>query len=209
MPLPSTRSATPDAAPVASPSPSAPAPVAAAAAKFALVLPPTEEPNRALLTALVDRAVRDTSRATGRPAPDDLKLVFHPSSGSFGRETGEPWWSAARTRGSRIDLQPPDVLNQRGTLESTIRHEMAHVLTEPILQGRPLWVREGAAMHFAGEQPPQALAEPEGSVRKITCPSDLDLQRPASAAQARQSYGLAAACFERALATAGDWTKVR
>ena len=118
MPPPSTRAATPDAAPVASPSPSAPAPVAAAAAKFALVLPPTEEPNRALLTALVDRAVRDTSRATGRPAPDDLKLVFHPSSGSFGRETGEPWWSAARTRGSRIDLQPPDVLNQRGTLDS-------------------------------------------------------------------------------------------
>ncbi len=189
--------------------PAAPAAAPGVTAKFSLVLPPTEEPNRTPLTARIDRALRDTARATGRVVPDDLKLVFHPSSGSFGRETGEPWWSAARTRGNRIDLQPPDVLDQRGVLDSTIRHEIAHVLTDPVLQGRPMWVREGAAMHFAGEQAPQALAQPDGSSRRLACPSDLDLQRPASAAQARQSYGLAAACFERALATAGDWTKVR
>ena len=204
-------SATPVAAsPAAVPSAAVSPPVVASATTaFSLVLPPTEESNRAPLTAIVDRAIRDTARATGRPAPTDLKLVFHPSSGSFGRETGEPWWSAARTRGSRIDLQPPDVLNQRGVLESTIRHEVAHVLTEPVLTGRPMWVREGAAMHFAGEQPPQGLVRGDGSDRKVGCPSDLDLQRPASAAQARQSYGLAATCFERALSATGDWTKVR
>lgn len=172
------------------------------------MLPPTEEPNRTPISARIDRAIRDTARATGRPVPDDMMLVFHPSSGSFGRETGQPWWTAARTRGRRIDFQPPDVLDQRGVLDSTIRHEVAHVLTDPVLQGRPMWVREGAAMHFAGEQPPQALAQADGSSRRLACPSDLDLERPASAAQARQSYGLAAACFERALRTVGDWKRV-
>jgi hypothetical protein len=70
-------------------------------------------------------------------------------------------------------------------------------------------VKEGAAMHFAGEPPPAALVNADGTIRVVTCPSDLDLQRPKSAALARQAYGLAAACFARALAEKGDWTKVR
>ena len=157
---------------------------------------------------MIDRALADVTRAAGRGAPADLRIVFHPSAASFQRETGESWWSAARTRGSRIDLLPPDVLRGRGTFDATVRHEIAHVVTGPVLDGRPMWVQEGAAMHFAGEPPPQSLVEADGSIRRVTCPSDLDLRQPASAAMARQAYGLAAACFERALAGTGDWTRV-
>jgi hypothetical protein len=122
---------------------------------------------------VIDRALVDVTRAAGRGAPADLRIVFHPSAASFQRETGESWWSAARTRGSRIDLLPPDVLRDRGTLDATVRHEIAHAVTGPVVDGRPMWVQEGAAMHFAGEPPPQSLVEADGGIRRVACPSDL------------------------------------
>ena len=148
--------------------------------------------------------------ATKRPVPPGLRIVFHPSAASFQRETGESWWSAARTRDARIDLQPPTVLRDRGTLETTLRHELAHLITAPVVAGRPEWIKEGVAMHFAGEPPPQSLVGPDGIPRRVQCPSDADLQKPASAALARQAYGRAAACFERALVeNGGHWEDVR
>ena len=62
-------------------------------------LPAGAEPERGALTDFARRALADLSRATGRPAPAGLHLVFHPSADSFRRETGEPWWTAARTSG--------------------------------------------------------------------------------------------------------------
>ena len=182
--------------------PSTPAP-------YVLILPASAEADRAAISGVIDRALADVTKAAGRGAPAELRIVFHPSAASFQRETGESWWSAARTRGTRIDLLPPDVLRDRGTFDATVRHEIAHAVTGPVLDGRPMWVQEGAAMHFAGEPPPQSLVEADGSIRRVTCPSDLDLRQPASAAMARQAYGLAAACFERALAGTGDWTRVK
>ena len=159
--------------------------------------------------AFARRVLADLTRATGRPAPAGLRLVFHPSVESFIRETGEPWWTAARTRGVRIDLLPPSVLRQRGTLESTLRHELAHVLTAASLEGRPEWVKEGVAMHFAGEPPPASLLDAGGVPRRVRCPIDDDLRRPVSAASARQAYGLAAACVARALSDGARWQDIR
>jgi hypothetical protein len=175
-----------------------------------LVLPASAEAHRTAIDGVVTRSLEALRTATGQPIPPDLQVVFHPSPASFQRETGESWWSAARTRGARIDLQPPDVLRDRGTLEITIRHELAHVLTATVVADRAEWIKEGAAMHFAGEPPPQSLIGPDGIPRRVHCPSDADLQRPASAALARQAYGLAAACFERALVeNGGKWDSVR
>ena len=135
--------------------------------------------------------------------------MFHPSADSFRRETGEPWWTAARTSGARIDLLPPAVLRERGTVESTVRHELAHALTGPALEGRPEWVKEGVAMHFAGEPAPASLLGADGIPRRVKCPSDDDLRRPVSAASARQAYGLAAACVARALGEGARWQDIR
>jgi stage II sporulation protein D len=185
------------------------APPAIRAPSFTLSLPPSAEPERAALTALAQRAVDELARVTGRQATSDLQLVFHPSADSFRRETGEAWWMAARTRGARIDLLPPAVLRERGTVESTLRHELAHVLTGPVLEGRPEWVKEGVAMHFAGEPSPASLLGADGVPRRVKCPSDDDLRRPVSAASARQAYGLAAACVTRALAQGLRWQDIR
>ncbi len=95
-------------------------------------------------------------------------------------------------------MLPPAVLRERGTVESTLRHELAHVLTGPALEGRPEWVKEGVAMHFAGEPPPASLVG-DGTPRRLKCPSDDDLRRPVSAVSARQANALAAACVARAL----------
>ena len=159
---------------------------------------------------MVARELDVMRTATKQAVPAELRIVFHPSPASFQRETGESWWSAARTRGARIDLQPPDVLRDRGTLETTLRHELAHIMTAPVVAGRAEWVKEGAAMHFAGEPPPQSVIGADGIPRRTHCPSDAELQRPASAALARQAYGRAAACFERALVeNDGRWEDVR
>jgi len=180
------------------------------AVAFRLLLPASAEPSRSAIEGLVARSVDAMSKASGRQIPPGLQIVFHPSAASFQRETTESWWSAARTRGARIDLQPPDVLRDRGTLESTLRHELAHVLTAPVVANRAGWIKEGVAMHFAGEPPPQSLIGPDGIPRRVHCPSDADLEHPASAALARQAYGRAAACFERALVeNGGKWEDVR
>jgi SpoIID/LytB domain protein len=177
---------------------------------FELVLPPSAEPNRTAIEAMVARELDAMRTATKQAVPAELRIVFHPSPASFQRETGESWWSAARTRGARIDLQPPNVLRDRGTLETTLRHELAHIMTAPVVAGRAEWVKEGAAMHFAGEPPPQSVIGADGIPRRTHCPSDAELQRPASAALARQAYGRAAACFERALVeNGGRWQEVR
>jgi SpoIID/LytB domain protein len=201
----------PDArkAPEAPDGPKAPEAPKAPKEPFVLTLPPSAEPERTALSAFARRALADLTRATGQPAPAGLRLVFHPSVDSFQRETGEPWWTAARTRGLRIDLLAPAVLRQRGTLESTLQHELAHVLTATPLEGRPEWVKEGVAMHFAGEPPPASVLDASGVPRRVRCPTDDDLRRPVSAAAARQAYGLAAACVARALADGVRWPDIR
>jgi stage II sporulation protein D len=188
------------------PRPSSPAPVPAT--RVALALPASSEPERAALTSFVAEAVARLSRATALPAPPELRVVVHPSSQSFQRETAEPWWSAARTRGSRVDLVPIPVLRARGTLEATLRHELAHIVTEPVLTAAPRWVKEGVAMYFAGEPPPASLLDGE-IPRRVKCPTDDELSRPVSAATAREAYGRAAACVARAIAEGKDWRGLR
>jgi hypothetical protein len=178
------------------------------ASAVAIQLPASAEPDRAALASFVRTALADLARLTGRPVPAGVRLVFHPSAESFRRETNEPWWSAARTAGTRVDLLPLPVLRSRGTVESTLRHELVHLLTGPALDGRPEWVREGVAMHFAGEPPPSSLLDGAGRPRRVRCPSDADLRQPVSAASARQAYGLAAACVARALFEGKAWSEL-
>jgi hypothetical protein len=213
--------AVPPPQPVAPARSAAPAPAAASRAAAAssppktparvvsVQLPSSAEPERAALSAFAERALADLARATGRPAPAAVQIVVHPSAESFRRATGEPWWSAARTSGTRVDLLPLPVLRERGTAETTLRHELAHLLTAPALEGQPEWVREGVAMHFAGERPPASLLDANGAPRRVRCPDDDALRRPVSAAAARAAYGLAAACVARALFEGRDWREIR
>jgi len=164
-----------------------------------LELPESDEGERGSLQALLDRSLADLRTQTGVEAPDALRVRFHPTVESFRRSTGRPWWVAAATRDGRIELLPVGVLRRRGTLASTVRHELAHAFLDPYLQGRPLWVREGAAMFFAGEAAGSAVA---------TCPSDQDILTAASAEAMHEVYARAASCFAREIKKGRTWREV-
>jgi hypothetical protein len=68
----------------------------------------------------------------------------------FRDAAGEPGWVAATTRGRTIQSQPADVLKQAGTLESTLRHELLHMLIEAHAKpGTPVWFREGLVLYLS------------------------------------------------------------
>ena len=150
---------------------------------------------------LPQRAMDDISREAGVVPPAEVPLEFLPTVEAYQRVTGQPWWTAASTRDNRITLLPVSVLRQRGILDRTVRHEIAHVLTAPRLAGRPLWVVEGAAIFFAGE----LLAPPDD----VACPADDELARSRSAEALRDAHARAGACFGRATASGLSWQAVR
>ena len=191
-------------APTASPRVSAPsrAPVDALA-DVLVALPAAEDRERARVVQLVRAAREAIGAKTGAKAPVVIRVTVHPSVEAFGRATGQPWWVAGSSEGANIDLLPLAILRQQGQLERTIRHEVAHVLLDSALAGRPLWVREGAAFYFA---------DPRGATDAPTrggCPGDEEFLRPLSAGAHRSAYARAATCFSRAMAQGRRWTDVK
>jgi hypothetical protein len=102
------------------------------------------------------------------------------------------------------------VLRERGVLDRTIRHQLVHVMTNAPLSERPLWVREGAAIYFAG-----APAVPGGKDARpvvpprTSCPGDAELLRPVSVGALTSAYARAQACFARQMAQRRSWRDVR
>jgi hypothetical protein len=84
-------------------------------------------------------------------------------------------------------------------LTPTLRHELSHALTFDALADRPLWVREGVAMHFAGPEAAD-VADAESP-----CPTQTDLQRSGSANALAHARRRALACVERALNAGTPW----
>jgi stage II sporulation protein D len=81
-----------------------------------------------------------------------LEIRLNESTGDFTSRTGQPWWAAAATKGNRIELQPAQILKQRGVLMTTLRHELAHVVIDAVSHDRaPRWLSEGFAIYLAGE----------------------------------------------------------
>lgn len=173
-----------------------------------LALPATEEKERASAIRAIRAARDEIAAAAGVRPPASIRVIVHPTVESFGRATGQPWWVSGATEGSSIDLLPLAILQQRAQLERTVRHEVAHVLLDGALAGRPLWVREGAALYFAG--PPESRnpgdVPPPG---RGGCPADGELLRPASAGAHRAAVARADACFRRAIARGTRWSDVR
>jgi hypothetical protein len=179
-------------------------------------MPVGEEGARLSLMTLVRRARDEMATATGQTAPAVLRLTVHPTVESFGRATGQPWWVSGATSGAEISLLPVAILEQRGQLERTVRHEVAHALLDSILAGRPMWVREGAANYFSQTAglSAEALKKAEVGSRtagspRVTCPTDAELLRPVSAGAQRDAYARAAACFARQIGSGKKWTEVR
>lgn len=115
-----------------------------------------------------DRQVLTTGEAVNRNVAAQLgwpslpvTIRVYPDLDAFRNATGEPGWVAARTSGQTIDLQPATVLQTRGILAQTLRHEVLHVAIErQAAPGLPVWFREGLVEYLAAPAKTQPTAQP-------------------------------------------------
>ena len=102
-----------------------------------------------VVLATAERLARSLTVRTGWPVPAGTAIRVYPDLDSFRNVTAEPGWVAAHTDGSRIDLQPVRVLRDKGALESTLAHELVHVMMGPVESpGLPVWFREGVTAYL-------------------------------------------------------------
>jgi SpoIID/LytB domain protein len=208
------------AAAAARPSPVPPSAAAGAApasratsplsSSIALILPDEDEGERESIAPLADQARTDIARALAVTAPPRVVVRFHPTTASYERATGQSWFTSGAVVGGELHLLPLAVLRERGVLERTIRHELVHVMADPLLRDRAAWVREGAAIYFAGRRPIPGEPEPAAYRQsRLPCPFDVDLLRPVSAGALSNAFAGALACFSRQLDAGKRWRDVR
>jgi SpoIID/LytB domain protein len=168
-----------------------------------LQLPERSAKEHDAILSRIRQALAELTRATGETVTTLIDVIVHPTVESFGRATGREWWTSAASRLEAgrwtLDLVPLEPLMRDGRLEPTLRHELAHVVIDARLRERPMWAREGLAMHFAGDTP---------SPIDGPCPVDGELRRPASREAMASSYRRARGCVERALASGVNWRDV-
>jgi len=194
--------------------PSDPRPAArpAAAAGVLLTLPDGDEGQRDGILQQTLRARDELARTLRVSSPAAVTLRFHATTDDYERATGQPWFTSATAVRGELHLLPLAVLRDRGVLERTIRHELVHLMTDSVLATRQQWVREGAAIYFAGVQPiagdvpqrPVFVPSPRAS-----CPDDNELRQPVSVGALSNAYARARACFARQLAAGRTWRDVR
>lgn len=175
--------------------------VPAAPADVVLSLPEGDDGERPVVAALVRRERDRMTKLLAAGTPATITVRFQPTTEAFERATGTPWYALGAVKDGELHFIPLVVLRDRGILEKTVRHQLVHLLADPLLAGRPAWVREGLAMHFAeeaGEPPARAV-----------CPSDVELLRPTSIGALGDASMRARACAERQLASGKSWKDLR
>ena len=194
-------------------SPSSPSRSASPGAADVLVsLPAGDEGERAAMIALAARARDDLANTLGVPVPPRVSLRFHPTTSAYEQATGQPWFTLAVVMNGEIHLLPPAILRDRGGIERSVRHAMVHLLADAILSRQRLWVREGAAVHFADpataptERSPLMPGSPQAPA---SCPGDAELEHPASIGALSTAYARARACFARQLLSGRSWREVK
>jgi hypothetical protein len=155
------------------------------------------------------RARDDLARALGVPPPPRVTLRFHRTADEYERATGRAWFTSGAVVNGELHFLPLAVLRERGLLDRTIRHELTHALTDSVLAGRPAWVREGAALYFAGDATPVVVQRPAFAAQGKSCPSDTDLLQPVSVGALSNAYARARACFARQVQSGRSWRDVR
>ena len=161
----------------------------------------TTRPNRdQSLLPLATRFLHEAEESAGLIYRAKPRLKVYATVAEFRNATGEPGWIAASTRGRTIQLQPSDVLRDDGSLESTLHHELLHMLIESYAKaGTPRWFREGLVLYLTApnEATPQRAAFGDAAEldRMLRDPhSEEDLRRAYGEARARvaqlvQQYG--------------------
>jgi stage II sporulation protein D len=114
------------------------------------------------------------------------QLRVFPTLDGYRNTTGQPGWVAAFTRGHTISLQPPSVLRGKSVLQSTLRHELVHLLLESRAHAdTPLWFREGLTLFLS--DPDRHEAPVNMSAQEI----EAGLEHPTSRESLERCYAAA------------------
>ena len=163
-----------------------------------------------------DRPIDGAGAQRHRPGPSSCgaRARYHPLPSDDGELRAcdrSALVYVGRGRRRRAAPVPLASLRERGVLDRTIRHELVHLMADPILRERSAWVREGAAIYFAGWGPVPGDARPTTlSLRsRMACPGDADLLRPVSPGALSNALASSLACFSRQMDAGKTWRDVK
>ena len=180
--------------------------------RVVLTLPEGDEGERTAIVRQVTRARDEIAKALGVPPPARVAVRFHPTTDAYERATNQPWFTSGAVVDGTLHLLPLAVLRERGVLDRTIRHELVHMMTNDALASRPAWVREGAAIYFAGERPLAGEVTQRPAYRpdpRASCPADRELLQPVSVGALANAFARARACFVKQVDAGRNWKDVR
>jgi stage II sporulation protein D len=164
-----------------------------------ILLTTRPERDRALLP-IAARMMHEAEENTRLVYEGAAKLKVYGTVAAFRDATGEPGWIAASTRGRTIRMQPIDVLRDAGTLGSTLRHELLHMLVEEHAKaGTPLWFREGLVLYLTEPNANPKSSAPFDGIAAL----EKALRSPSSEQEMRQAYADAQARVARLAAKNG------
>jgi stage II sporulation protein D (peptidoglycan lytic transglycosylase) len=182
---------------------------------FRLIYPQTTKPEEAeqvlqlLESTRADLMQRVAAAGIESHFPN-LDILFNETTGDFVGRTRMPAWAAAATKNNTIELQPLKTLKQRRVLETTLRHELAHVLIESVGRGQsPRWLAEGMALHLAGEGKLIERYAPESQISAETI--ERMLATANSSTEMRTAYAAAYKSVRDLIRTEGEskiWKRI-
>lgn len=110
----------------------------------------TDPEGNSSIFPVAERLLREAEDNVGWRLPFRVRLQVFSTLDKYRDTTGQPGWVAASTRGQTIRLQPLADLRKRSILESTLRHELYHLLVEThAARNIPLWLREGLTLYLS------------------------------------------------------------
>lgn len=178
-------------------------PPVASGSEVTVLLREGDEDEREAIVALTARARDDLAKRLGVPSLPRVTLRFHPGTDDYERATRVAWFTSTSRVDDELHFLPLAVLRDRGVLERVIRRALVRLMTDEALGGRPMWVREGAALYYA------EVPTLDRDVPRTRCPRDVELLSPVSAGALNDAYTRARACFARQIASDRPWREVR
>jgi stage II sporulation protein D len=144
----------------------------------------TRPDDDASILPIAERILKEDEVAIGWKAGAGVRLQVYATLDSYRDTTGQPGWVAASTRGKTIRMQPLAELQKRSIVESTLRHEIFHVLVEAKAKtATPLWFREGIVLFLSN-------ANAAGTERVAMTDEQIEavLRQPPNRDEAQKAY---------------------